>query len=243
MMQAVHNNVSNSVALSPIQPGEPLLQSKHLDSVVQAWSAGDKCTWPGCTSRAVFKTKALLNMHVTNIHTKPLLCSVTDCLYKMPFGRLSDLGRHIQSAHSADRRFVCTVSSCDARIKEFARKDHLAKHMRERHDNYFCPNNHCPRSTKSSFAKPEDVVKHINIAHGPYECALKACIQAPSSKFSESSLQNHLRNHHSMTIDAVLATGKRMRKSQSTTVSETDLGRANWGECKICEKRHFVTKE
>ena len=241
MEQTVNNNASNTVAFSPIQTGESVRQPEHVKSVLQAWSVGSKCTWPECTSRAVFKTKASFNMHITNVHTCPVLCLVANCLQKTPFGRLSDLRRHEQSAHSAERKFVCNVVSCDARIKEFARKDHLAKHMRERHDNYFCPINHCPRSTKSSFHKPEDVAEHITAEHGPYECALRACAQAPLSKFSDDSLLNHLRNHHGMPSFTTWDVTFRMENRLSRTVIETDLGRANCGECKTCEKRHYVT--
>ena len=243
MKQAADNNVSKRVAFSPIQTGESIRQPGHLESVLQVWSVGGKCTWPECTSRAVFKTKASFNMHVTNVHTNPLLCLVANCPHKTPFGRLSDLRRHEQSAHSSERRFVCTVSSCDAGIKEFARKDHLAKHMRERHDNYFCPINHCPRSTKSSFTKPEEVVEHIKVKHGLYECALKACAQAPSSKFSHASLESHLRNHHGMSIDAAFFTRSQTDNRLSKTVIEADLGWRYCGECKTCEKRHCVAKE
>jgi hypothetical protein len=243
MKQAVDNNVSKTVAFSPIQTRVSIRQPEHLESVLQVWQVGGKCTWPQCTSRAVFKTKASFNMHATNVHTNPLLCLVANCPHKTPFGRLSDLRRHEQSAHSTERRFICTVSSCDASIKEFARKDHLTKHMRERHDNYFCPINHCPRSTKSSFAKPEDVAEHIKVEHGLYECALKACAQAPSSKFSNASSLNHLRNHHSMSDLTTALIRERMERRLSKMVTEADLGRGYCGECKTCEKRHYVGKE
>lgn len=246
MKQVVDNKVGSRVTCSPIQTGEYIQQPELLESALpaeQAWSIGSKCTWPGCTSRAVFKTWSSFNMHVTNLHTNPLLCLVVNCPQKTPFGRLSDLRRHQQSAHSADRKFVCSVSSCDARIKEFARKDHLTKHMRERHDNYFCPINHCPRGTKSSFDKPESVAEHIEAEHGPYECALKACAQAPLSKFSIQSLRSHLRNHHSMSGIISYFVTVRMETRLSLTVIDTDLVRPSCGECKTCEKRHYVTKE
>jgi hypothetical protein len=223
MEQAVDNNVSN---------GQP----ENLESVRQVWSVDGKCTWPECTSRAVFKTKASFDIHVTNIHTRPLLCLVANCPQKTPFGRLSDLRRHKQSAHSAERTFICTVASCDARIKEFARKDHLTKHMRERHDNYFCPINHCPRSTKGSFDKPEAVAEHIDAEHGPFECALKACARAPLSKFSKDSLMSHLRNHHDMAFFAALVMRDRVTRGLANTVTYADLGRAHCGECKTCAK-------
>lgn len=243
MKQTLDNNVNSSLAFSPIQTEESVWQPESLESVLQSWSVGGKCTWPKCTSQAEFKTKASFKVHVRNIHTDPLLCLVANCPHKTPFGRPSDLRRHEQSAHSAERKFVCTVPSCDAHIKEFARKDHLTKHMRERHDHYFCPNNHCPRSTKRSFTKPEDVVEHREAEHELYECALKACAQAPSSKFSRLSLFNHLRNHHGMYDYAGVVIENRTDGLLSKTVTEADVGRGCCGECKICEKQHYVNKE
>jgi hypothetical protein len=210
---------------------------------MQAWSIGDKCTWPRCASSAVFKTKSSFNRHVTNVHTNPLLCLVANCSHKTPFGRLSDLRRHQRSSHSAERAFVCRVASCDARIKDFTRKDHLTKHMRERHDNYFCPKNHCFHSTKSSFAEPEDLAGHINNDHGLYECAVKACAQMPASEFSDLSLLYHLRNHHGMQDITAILISRRMDNRRSNTVTEADLGRGYCGECKTCEKRPNVTKD
>jgi hypothetical protein len=243
MEQTVNKDVSNSIALSPIQTQESIGQPESLELVLELWSVGSKCTWPQCTSKAQFKTMASFYMHVTNLHTNPLLCLVATCPHKTPFGRLSDLRRHEQSVHSAERKFACTVSSCDARIREFARKDHLAKHMRERHDHYFCPMHHCPRSTKSSFANPEDLLKHINHQHGPYECALKACAQAPSSEFSVASLPNHLRNHHGMAEYGAWMVVGRMDDRLSKTVIKADLHGNLYGECKICEKQHHANKK
>ena len=165
-------------------------------------------------------TKASFNMHVTNVHTNPLLCLVVNCSHKTPFGRLSDLRRHEQSAHSLERRFVCSVNSCEARIKEFARKDHLLKHMRERHDNYFCPMNHCFRSTKCSFVKPEDLAEHIDSMHGRWECALRSCAQMPLSKFSLTFLYDHLEDQHDMIYDSLDA----LRNTYQSSSTLTSLG-------------------
>lgn len=179
-----------------------------------AWSVGDKCPWPQCASRAVFKTKASFNMHVTNVHTKPLLCSVANCSQKTPFGRRSDLRRHHQSAHSAEREFVCSIISCNAHIKEFARKDHLMKHMRERHDRYFCPLNHCFDNTKMMM-----------------------------TNFTSDSLRDHLTNHHGVAELRTNIVCKRADTDGSKTATEADLRFSTWGECKTCEKRPYVTKE
>jgi hypothetical protein len=211
------------------------VQSHNSEQIPESWSIGSKCTWPNCTSRAEFKTNASFRMHITNIYINPLLCSAVGCPHKTPFGRLSDLRRHEQSAHSSERKFVCTSPSCDARIKEFARKDHLSKHMRERHDHYFCPKNHCPRSTKSSFVKPEDVEEHIKVEHGPHECALFACAQAPSSGFNGDSLRSHLRNHHGVESSPVYSVASQNQRGIPEAVTETDFPWVHISECKICK--------
>jgi hypothetical protein len=236
-------NINTRIALSPVQTQESVVQPHNFEQILESWSIGSKCTWLNCTSRAEFKTNASFRMHVINIHTNPLLCSAAGCPHEKPFGRLTDLKRHEQSAHSSERKFVCTSPSCDALVKEFARKDHLSKHMRERHDHYFCPKIHCPRSTKSSFAKPEDVEEHIKVEHGPYECALLACAQAPSSGFSRNSLGFHLRNHHGVRGWATYSVANQNKGGISEAVTEAHFPRAHFGECKICKKRHSVNMD
>lgn len=200
---------------------------------MQAWSAGDTCTWPQCASRS-FQTESLFKRHMNYVHINPLLCLFPNCPHKKPFERPSDLTRHGQSVHSSERQFACPIDSCDAQIKEFARKDHLTKHMRERHDNYFCPWNHCFHNTKNSFAEPEDLIKHIKNVHGPYECALMACAQVQlSSKFSKLSLIKHLRNHHGMERGSAHSTYQ-AHSRQTYTITEWD---GHCGECKICDAK------
>lgn len=242
MEQAVETTTNNLAIFA--SRTEQASQQPDLESVLRAWSVGDKCTWPKCSSRAVFKSEPLLYKHVVNVHTDPLVCSVPECTYQKPFSRRSDLRRHEQSAHSAERRFICQAPFCDAQIKEFARKDHLTKHMRERHDNYFCPLNHCPRGTKESFAKPENVAKHIATEHGVYECALYACAQSPSSRFSKHSLQAHLRNHHHVDYHSTSNVIAGMEKRRSNTTTEADLRRRHLvrHQCMSCKKQHQTTE-
>ena len=113
-----------------------------FNSVVQAWSPGAKCTVSECTLKGRFVTKTTFDRHVKNKHT-PLVCSVEGCTYKKPFSRRSDLNRHAQSVHS-ERNFICPVQSCDTKYKDFSRKDHLLKHMREMHPDMICTLKHCP---------------------------------------------------------------------------------------------------
>jgi hypothetical protein len=118
-------------------------------------------------------------------------------------------------------------------------------HMRDRHDNYFCPIHHCPRGIRRSFANAEDLAKHVDNEHGEYECAVKSCAQAASSKFSDESLENHLRNHHGVYgFRARYLVGVRMSyRNQSLTAIEADLIEAAFTDCKICGKTDEIITE
>lgn len=194
--------------------------------------------------------KASFTRHVRNVHTDPLRCDFPDCSYKKPFGRRTDRERHMQSVHSGERGFICSVASCDAQIKEFARKDHLVNHMREKHGSFFCPMTHCHRNTQNSFVMPGDLAKHMDETHGLHECALRTCAKMPESRFSRDSLGSQmLRNHHSMLKYRSQRLIERIVLLRRYTCTDADLEyfghskRIEAHECKICEKRPSVTQQ
>jgi hypothetical protein len=243
--QAIHETTDDSERSRPafgsaeISVAVPEPENLRLQ-VLKTWSAGGRCTWPGCASKALFKTRALLVLHLTNIHASPLLCLAPHCEWKTPFGKDSDLKRHQLTAHSRQRAYICEVTSCDALIKEFARKDHLIKHMRERHDNYYCPMNHCPRGTGESFATPEKAAMHVQEVHGGagYECALGACAQRSLSKFFWDSLWSHLRSNHGFPYDGATYMRNKMIGRGDRTLIEADLNPlTTWRDCKICANK------
>lgn len=119
---------------------------------------------------------------------------------------------------------MCNVTSCNAPIKEFARKDHLVLHMRDRHDNYYCPMNHCPRGKGASFATPDEVAVHILVSRNEYsyECALGACAEGSLSMFSSGSLYGHLRSHHGFTGGETDSTWMDMLRREGRTVKQVD---------------------
>lgn len=166
---------------------------------------------------------------------QPLVCAVPECSHKTPFSRKSDLRRHQRSVHSTERGFVCSLPSCNARIKEFTRKDHLTKHIRDLHDSYFCILRHCPRETRQSFAKPEDLTKHIENEHGDFECAIQGCAIGSSSNFTRGNLKYHLRNHHGVFFWTTSDIINRMLEDASKTVMETHLNQIQFTECNICK--------
>jgi hypothetical protein len=85
----------------------------------------------------------------------------------------------------------------------------------------------------------------VDNEHGDYECAVKSCAQAASSKFSGESLENHLRNHHSVyRFGARYLVWQRMKnRNQSHTAIEADLNEAAFTDCKICGKTDEVITE
>ena len=221
-------------------------------SVVQAWSPRSKCTVPGCTSKAIFYSRDAFYTHVKNMHTDPLLCSVEGCTYRKPFGRQSDLKRHKESVHSEQRKFICPVQSCDIKYKDFSRKDHLLKHMREMHPDMFCALKHCPSDKNFYVGSLEGMNKHIADAHGPYECGIKSCV-GTESKFREESFHDHLQDHmdyrnifflnHNSFMEVLLRIDGRLSKM----VKEADLGPYNFDsglrDCYHCERRHTTINE
>jgi len=188
-----------------------------------------KCPMPGCHSAASF-TNSDLKWHFSHVHP---VCTIQNCSYKKPFSRRSDLNRHKRSVHSQDREYVCTSPSCGA---QFARKDHLSKHMRDKHPTYLCPVNHCRRGTRDRFANSEDLAKHLDSEHGTYECAVRACAKAPLSKFTKASLRQHIRSHHGVTDGFQVHIFSSLERERRETLTEADFRLASYKptECKVC---------
>ncbi|KAK4505180.1 hypothetical protein PRZ48_003143 [Zasmidium cellare] len=75
-------------------------------------------------------------------------CTIDGCNYKSTFARLAELKRHVNTKHSREKPFVCTVSGCfkHQRAPAFARPDKLTAHIRAVHDSTkltSCPNTAC----------------------------------------------------------------------------------------------------
>jgi hypothetical protein len=163
----------------------------HRNAMLESWDGPTKCSWPNCSS-TLFKEKYLLDRHLKNIHVTPLRCSVVGCTRLQPFGKESDLKRHVKEIHEA-LRIPCPVESCELNSIGFARKYNLDKHMREEHDNVRCTLNHCGASILDG-----EQESHIKDAHGDYECALSACGDGLPSQFTRQAARLHLIGVHKM---------------------------------------------
>ncbi|KAK3933855.1 hypothetical protein QBC46DRAFT_99563 [Diplogelasinospora grovesii] len=159
-----------------------------------------ECPELNCSSKATFKNRGKLEEHIRNIHRNPLLCKLPGCRYTEPFGRQTDLDRHVATKHGdGKRRYVCPFEDCKASTREFLRNDKLQAHVKDYHPMVRCGLNHCD----DEIADTETVRGgHFVQAHGRYECALGSCESAPHSYFTEAMIRRHLRIHHRKSMDS-----------------------------------------
>ncbi|KAH8790625.1 hypothetical protein BGZ57DRAFT_24710 [Hyaloscypha finlandica] len=191
-------------------PGEKELGdhlSAHSEDALAHWACGSTCTWQGCKSKAKFKTTRQFNIHLENIHTKPLLCTRSRCTHKRPFRNKHELERHNSSKHSAERPWDCPYDYCPSETRAFARKDKWLKHIREvQHENdAFCPYLHCLSSTirtEKGFEDRKEIATHFNLTHSwgvvdGYGCALGSCGNTGKhDRWHVLELYRHLEEQH-----------------------------------------------
>lgn len=188
-----------------------------------------KCMEPNCSSKATFKSPGQLEQHVRNIHRHPLLCTWPGCSYTKPFGKQSDLDRHVKTKHHGARD-TCPFEDCQAHVDGFSRKDKLQAHLRDKYPMLRCQQSHCRATILDG-----DQQSHMEQAHGDFECALGSCQSAPLSHFTKSNLKRHLRIHHRLTYDPLLATMKRLDQApRETRVSIQHISTRKLKDCSIC---------
>jgi len=217
---------------------------RHAEDAKKGWNRFAVCQWRGCKSKAKFRTQALYNMHLTNIHTNPLLCNASGCTHKKPFRNADDLRRHMRTAHTDERQYGCPYEFCEATTKVFARKDKWLQHIREteHQDDAHCPYFHC--SIKQSlgaglvFAKRDEIVDHFKGTHSrnyseSYECGLGSCgLSSHLDYWSRDEIMRHLERHHGLyyvwrTIEAALRGSHSFRAEH---VASDD----SWTDCDLC---------
>ncbi|KAG4025577.1 hypothetical protein MFRU_054g00060 [Monilinia fructicola] len=83
------------------------------------------------------------------------------------FGTDADLRRHSGAVHSdGPKEFTCNVECCNARAKEFTRKDRLKEHNEKWHGKYHCPMKNCPRGLGNGFRDQTLLDEHRRKSHG-----------------------------------------------------------------------------
>jgi len=219
------------------------LTDVHVENVLLHWPG--PCKWPECRSKVYFNTRPLLATHVYNIHVDPLCCTQPGCRHKNPFGKKADLDRHVKSVHSNIKNYVCTTGFCNGYRPRFARRDKLKSHMRSRHGDFECSQNHCPRGRENGFSSEKLLRSHMSNprTHGSYECSLGACAYGDASRFllkysnRGEILRNHLLEHHAVSYENINSVLRAMIRVKATTVTPEILPKgAKWEDCTECGK-------
>lgn len=206
---------------------KPSHDGHHIDTLIRSWPNSTSCHWPGCSSKATFKTPSSIQTHVKNIHVKPLVCEEPQCSYKKPFGRQCDLDRHCNNAHKLSRDFCCPVGGCHANTNGYSRKDKMLQHVREKHDNLKCPFSHC-----SATVVETEKDSHFENFHGVYECALGSCQHGLKSCFRRDDLRRHLKSCHNITSDPAWTLMMKVERTDDKTVRGSL--RQKWRDCSSC---------
>lgn len=89
-------------------------------------SASHPCSNDGCSR--TFETKVALHHHERYHGPRNHSCSLCD----KAFFFAKDLHRH-ELTHTQERHLFCTTTECQYHVKGFHRKDHLQRHIRNKH--------------------------------------------------------------------------------------------------------------
>lgn len=240
----------------------------HASDALKLWRHPSRCLWQGCSSKAVLKTLKSYQQHLINIHTRPLVCDVSGCLYKKPFRDVADLSRHKVTIHFEDQQYACPYDDCEAEIRTFARKDKVLKHIREvQHINdAFCPFSHCERAQLRGtvpFQTRKEISGHFSESHqmlqdGGYECDLGSCSNTDAKgQWTVEGLQNHLSMCHGVYYPwspsyIMKDAGQKIFLLEDLKEAQRKLPTCNffsWHDCTICapstaqRERYTITLE
>ncbi|KAF8863228.1 hypothetical protein BDZ45DRAFT_722642 [Acephala macrosclerotiorum] len=220
----------------------------HSTEVLRRWEETQpcRCPWSGnCKSKAVFKSRRILQTHLENVHITPLVCTVSGCSYRKPFRSNYDLKRHtltahahVQSGEDSSQGLICPYPKCDRAPKIFVRKDKWLNHIRTCHEEADCPLNHCKAGGRDGFLTQDDVVKHIRRDHGKFECAIGSCASQAPSRFAEFELLKHLELHHGLPHGDIDAARSAAKMATGRTVTHRHIS-SNWLNCEDCEERRL----
>jgi hypothetical protein len=221
----------------------------HAKDALGQWTRGSRCTWQGCTSKALFKTEQKYEDHLKNIHPKPLVCTLPRCTYKKPFRNNADLARHKSTAHSDLRPYHCPFESCEEPVKTFARKDKWVKHIRETpHDgDVICHYSYCfmehNAGSRQEFTTRMEIAYHFAGQHAAFEspayrCALGSCASnSLSERWNMLNFRDHLSECHGIlpSITMTLAIWV-IKLDDSTYVLKTEniSPGTKWHDCTLC---------
>ncbi|KAI9644515.1 hypothetical protein NHQ30_006536 [Ciborinia camelliae] len=159
---------SFSVYPQPItQNASPGLNAASAaDPTSSTWSEGI-CRHGDCLTKPPRKQKAYKDYadfrgHWNRVHNKQFECP----LHNYRFGTAAELRRHEEAMHQTGaKRFSCHKEGCQARARDFNRKDKYQEHMSKWHGPYVCPARYCVRGQDNGFGDQGLLLDHMQKRH------------------------------------------------------------------------------
>ncbi|KAI9644516.1 hypothetical protein NHQ30_006537 [Ciborinia camelliae] len=205
---------------------DPLLMTATKLLSQASFTESMHCSWPECTSRALFSNHRALEAHFKNIHVRPLVCDAEGCGYQKPFRNKHDMERHKQTAHQRGKCFACPFPRCLDKALAFIRNDKLLVHFRDAHSNTspndICPFPHCGKPLPPHDNDKERMPEHMKKEHGNYECALGSCGKQ-QSRFTDKNIICHLKIWHGIESAEASRVVSVAKKTSGKTVRSDSL--------------------
>ncbi|KAF7886556.1 uncharacterized protein EAF01_011234 [Botrytis porri] len=130
------------------------------------WSPG-VCPHASCLSKPSDKQKNYREhsdwrRHWYRVHEKQHQCPIDGAM----FGTANELKRHDEAIHQTGaKRHYCHVAGCQARAREFNRKDKFQEHNDRWHGPYYCSVSYCDRGYGNGYKEEGLLMDHMRIRH------------------------------------------------------------------------------
>ncbi|KAF7951881.1 hypothetical protein EAE96_007178 [Botrytis aclada] len=156
-----------AASLNPIhQTTTQINTSYDTDASSDVWSPGF-CQHVSCLAKPSDKQKNYQEYsdwrrHWLRVHQKQHQCLIDGAM----FGTSNELTRHEEAKHQTGaKRHYCHVAGCQARAKEFNRKDKFQEHKVRWHGPYYCPVPYCDRGYGNGFKEDGLLMEHTRSRH------------------------------------------------------------------------------
>ncbi|TGO41213.1 hypothetical protein BHYA_0025g00650 [Botrytis hyacinthi] len=136
------------------------------DASSDVWSPGI-CSHTSCLVKPSNKQKDYREYsdwrsHWSRVHEKQHQCLIDGAM----FGTANELKRHSEAKHQTGaKRHYCHIAGCQARAREFNRKDKFREHNDRWHGPYCCPAPDCDRGSNNGYKEERLSMDHMRSCH------------------------------------------------------------------------------
>ncbi|KAK6594168.1 hypothetical protein H4I96_11081 [Botrytis cinerea] len=138
----------------------------NADADPGVWSPG-VCQHANCLAKPSDKQKEYQEhsdwrRHWFRVHVKQYQCQIEGDV----FGTANELKRHSEAKHQTGaKRHYCHIAGCQARAREFNRKDKFQEHKEKWHGPNYCSVPYCDRGPDNGFKNERMLMDHIRSRH------------------------------------------------------------------------------